>query len=30
MRVCPEEALYHDPVTQVVLLDQDRCHNCGL
>lgn len=30
MRVCPEEALYRDPITQVVLLDQDRCHNCGL
>jgi len=30
MRVCPEQALDRDPVTQAIILDQDRCHNCGL
>jgi len=30
MRVCPTHALYRDEKTQAVILDQDKCTNCGL
>lgn len=30
MRVCPTGAIYRDSLTQAVILNQDKCHNCGL
>jgi len=30
MRVCPVEAIYRDGDTQAVILDQEKCIDCGL